>query len=214
MKTVKVQFLFDFGSPNAYLAEKVIPEIEHRNGVKFEYVPVLLGGIYKLTNNRSPGEAFAGIKNKPEYLELETQRFIRRHNITTFRTNPFFPVNTLQLMRGVVAAQFEGVFDAYFRAAYHHMWEAPKKMDDPQVAREAFISSKIDFDGLFARSQQADVKGRLLELTQDAFDRGAFGSPTFFVGTEMFFGKDQLRDVEEAIVAAASPARVREQARA
>jgi 2-hydroxychromene-2-carboxylate isomerase len=148
-------------------------------------------------------------------MELEIQRFIRRHNITTFRKNPFFPVNTLQLMRGAVAAQFEGVFEPYFRAAYHHMWEEPKKMDDPQVARAAFISSNIDFDRLFARSQQPDVKARLLELTQDAVDRGAFGSPTFFVGKEMFFGKDQLRDVEEAIVAAQPPAaKQREQVRA
>ena len=215
MDPIKVEFMFDFGSPNAYLAEKVIPEIERRTAVTFEYVPVLLGGVYKLTNNRSPGESLAGIKNKPEFMELETQRFIRRHNITTFHKNPFFPVNTLQLMRGAVAAQFEGVFEPYFRAAYHHMWEAPKKMDDPQVAREAFISSNIDFDRLFARSQQPDVKNRLLELTQDAVDRGAFGSPTFFVGKEMFFGKDQLRDVEEAIVeAGASAAKERQQVRA
>ena len=215
MDPIKVEFMFDFGSPNAYLAEKVIPEIERRTGVTFEYVPVLLGGIYKLTNNRSPGKSLAGIKNKPEFMELETQRFIRRHNITTFHKNPFFPVNTLQLMRGAVAAQFEGVFEPYFRAAYHHMWESPKKMDDPQVAREAFISSNIDFDRLFARSQQPDVKNRLLELTQNAVDRGAFGSPTFFVGKEMFFGKDQLRDVEEAIVeAGASAAKERQQVRA
>jgi 2-hydroxychromene-2-carboxylate isomerase len=215
MEPIKVEFMFDFGSPNAYLAEKVIPEIERRTGISFEYVPVLLGGIYKLTNNRSPGESLAGIKNKPEFMELGTQRFIRRHNITTFHKNPFFPVNTLQLMRGAVAAQFEAVFESYFRAAYHHMWEAPKKMDDPQVAREAFISSNIDFDKLFERSQQPDVKNRLLELTQDAVNRGAFGSPTFFVGKEMFFGKDQLRDVEEAIVeAGASAAKERQQARA
>ena len=215
MEQIKVEFMFDFGSPNAYLAEMVIPEIERRTGVRFEYVPVLLGGIYKLTNNRSPAEYLAGIKNKPEFMELETERFIRRHNITTFRKNPFFPVNTLQLMRGAVAAWFEGVFEPYFRAAYHHMWEEPKKMDDPQVARAAFISSNIDFDRLFARSQQPDVKARLLELTQDAVNRGAFGSPTFFVGKEMFFGKDQLRDVEEAIVAAQPPsARQREQVQA
>jgi 2-hydroxychromene-2-carboxylate isomerase len=131
MEPIKVEFMFDFGSPNAYLAEKVIPEIERRTGVRFEYVPVLLGGIYKLTNNRSPGEALVGIKKKPEFMELEIQRFIRRHNITTFRKNSFFPVKTLQLMRGAVAARFEGVFEPYFRAAYHHMWEEPKKMDDP-----------------------------------------------------------------------------------
>jgi 2-hydroxychromene-2-carboxylate isomerase len=199
---VKVEFLFDFGSPNAYLAERVIPEIERRTGVKFAYVPVLLGGIFKLTGNSSPVDYLRGIKNKPEFQELETRRFIDRHNITTFRKNPFFPVNTLQLMRGAVAAQLEGVFEPYFRAAYHHMWEEPKKMDDPQVAREAFIACNIDYDHLFARAQQRDVKDRLLELTQAAVDRGAFGSPTFFVGKEMFFGKDQLRDVEEAIVAA------------
>jgi 2-hydroxychromene-2-carboxylate isomerase len=200
VEPVKVQFLFDFGSPNAYLAERVIPDIERRTGVKFDYVPVLLGGIFKLTNNRSPAESLLGIKNKREFMERELQRFIRRHHITTFRNNPFFPVNTLQLMRGAVAAQFEGIFDPYLRAAFHHMWEEPKKMDDPQVARDAFMASNIDFDRLFARAQQPDVKSRLIELTQNAVDRGAFGSPTFFVGEEMFFGKDQLRDVEETII--------------
>ncbi|HYS84066.1 MAG TPA: DsbA family protein, partial [Bradyrhizobium sp.] len=139
-------------------------------------------------------------KNKPEYQTLETQRFIRRHSITKFRQNPFFPVNTLMLMRGAVAARFEGVFDPYFRAAYHHMWEEPKKMDDLEVFRSAFISSGIDIEKLIARAQQDDVKKRLIELTTGAVNRGAFGSPTFFVGNEMFFGKDQLRDVEESIV--------------
>jgi 2-hydroxychromene-2-carboxylate isomerase len=197
---LKVQFQFDFGSPNAYLAELALAGIERRTGVKFEYVPVLLGGIYKATNNMSPAESLRGIRNKPEYQALETQRFIRRHNITKFRQNPFFPVNTLMLMRGAVAARFEGVFEPYFRAAYHHMWEEPKKMDDLKVFRSAFISSGIDIEKLMARAQQDEVKKKLIELTTDAVDRGAFGSPTFFVGREMFFGKDQLRDVEESIV--------------
>ena len=200
MKPLKVEFQFDFGSPNAYLAELALPGIERRTGVKFEYVPVLLGGIYKATNNMSPAELLRGIKNKPEYQALETQRFIRRHNITTFRSNPFFPVNTLMLMRGAVAAQFEGLFEPYFRAAYHHMWEEPKKMDDLEVCRSAFKSSGVDIERLIARAQQDDVKKRLIDLTTDAVNRGAFGSPTFFVGTEMFFGKDQLRDVEESII--------------
>ena len=127
MEPVRVEFMFDFGSPNAYLAELVIPDVERRTGVKFEYVPVLLGGIYKLTNNRSPGKSLAGIKNKPEFMELEIQRFIRRHNITTFNQNPFFPVNTLQLMRGAVAAQFEGVFDPLFsRRLSSHVGSAEK----------------------------------------------------------------------------------------
>ena len=198
--SLKVEFQFDFGSPNAYLAEKALPAIERRTGVKFEYVPVLLGGVFKATNNLSPFESLRGIKNKPEYNALETRRFIHRHNITTFKPNPFFPVNTLMLMRGAVAARFEGVFEPYFRAAYHHMWEEPKKMDDLEIFKNAFTSSGIDIDRLVARAQQDDVKKRLIELTNDAVNRGAFGSPTFFVGSEMFFGKDQLRDVEESIV--------------
>jgi 2-hydroxychromene-2-carboxylate isomerase len=202
--SLKVEFQFDFGSPNAYLAELVLPAIEKRTGVKFEYVPVLLGGIYKATNNMSPAESLRGIKNKPEYQQLETERFIRRHHITTFKSNPFFPVNTLMLMRGAVAARFENVFERYFRAAYHHMWEEPKKMDDPEIFRAAFISSGIDIDTLIARAQQDDVKQKLLKDTIAAVERGAFGSPTFFVGTEMFFGKDQLRDVEDEIIAQSS----------
>ena len=197
---LKVEFLFDFGSPNAYLAEFVIPSIERRTGVKFDYVPVLLGGIFKATGNVSPAESLRGIKNKWEFQALETKRFMHRHNITTFRQNPHFPVNTLMLMRGAVAAQFEDVFEPYFRAAFHHMWEEPKKMDDVEVFRAAFKSAGLDADRLMARAQQDDVKKKLLELTNDAVNRGAFGSPTFFVGDEMFFGKDQLRDVEESIM--------------
>jgi 2-hydroxychromene-2-carboxylate isomerase len=202
---LKVEFQFDFGSPNAYLAELVIPDIGKRTGVKFEYVPVLLGGIFKATNNLSPAESLRGIRNKPEYQALETERFIRRHNITKFTQNPFFPVNTL--MRGAVAARFENMFDPYFRAAYHHMWVEPKKMDDLEVFRNAFKSSGIDIDKLIARAQQDDVKKKLIEDTTDAVNRGAFGSPTFFVGREMFFGKDQLRDVEESIVEQTTAAR-------
>src|ERR1700716_4515698 len=191
---LRIEFHFDFGSPNAYLAELALGGSEKRTGVKFEYVPVLLGGIYKATNNMSPAESLRGIKNKPEYQALETQRFIRRHNITKFRQNPFFPVNTLMLMRGAVAAEFEGLFEPYFRAAYHHMWVEPKKMDDQQVFREAFLASGLDIDRIIARAQQDEVKKQLIENTNEAVARGTFGSPTFFVGNEIYFGKDSLRE--------------------
>jgi 2-hydroxychromene-2-carboxylate isomerase len=196
---MRAQFLFDFGSPNAYLSHLVIPEIERRTGVTFEYVPILLGGVFKLTNNQSPYYSLQGIKNKSEFQTLETKRFIRRHNIAHFPVNPFFPVNTLQLMRCAVASQLEGVFRPFVEATYFHMWAEPKKMDDPQIARKAFMDSGLEADRLFARAQEADVKARLMELTQTAVDRGVFGAPSFFVEDELFFGKDQLRDVEEAI---------------
>jgi 2-hydroxychromene-2-carboxylate isomerase len=195
------QFLFDFGSPNAFLSHEAIPAIEKRIGVKFEYVPVLLGGIFKATNNKSPAETLAGIKNKPEFMKLETERFVRRFQVKPFNMNPFFPVNTLNLMRAAVAAQFEGVFEKYVDAAFHHMWGEPKKMDDPEVALEAFTASGLDAAKLLARAQTPEVKARLIENTQNAVERGAFGSPTFFVGNEMFFGKEQLREVEELVSA-------------
>jgi 2-hydroxychromene-2-carboxylate isomerase len=193
------QFMFDFGSPNAFLSHEAIPAIEQRTGVKFEYVPVLLGGIFKATNNKSPAETLAGVKNKREFLAIETERFIKRYGVKPYTWNPFFPVNTLNLMRAAVAAQFEGVFAEYVDAAFHHMWVEPKKMDDPEVAAKALASSGLDAAKLLARSQDADVKAKLIENTQAAVERGAFGSPTFFVGKEMFFGKEQLREVEEMV---------------
>ena len=128
--------MFDFGSPNAFLSHEAIPAIEKRTGAKFEYVPILLGGIFKATNNKSPAETLAGVKNKREFHALETERFVKRFGVKPYTWNPFFPVNTLNLMRAAVAAQLEGVFEKYVEAAFHHMWVEPKKMDDPEVARQ------------------------------------------------------------------------------
>jgi 2-hydroxychromene-2-carboxylate isomerase len=199
MSPAAPQFMFDVGSPNAFLSHEAIPAIEARTGVKFQYVPILLGGIFKATNNKSPAETLAGVKNKPEFHALETERFVKRFGVRPYTWNPFFPVNTLNLMRAAVAAQLEGVFEQYVDAAFHHMWGEPKKMDDPEVALKAFTASGLDAARLLARAQEPDVKARLIENTQNAVERGAFGSPTFFVGKEMFFGKEQLREVEELV---------------
>lgn len=199
MSPTAPQFLFDFGSPNAFLSHEAIPAIEQRIGVKFEYIPILLGGIFKATNNKSPAESLAGIRNKREFHALETERFLKRFQVRPYSWNPFFPVNTLNLMRAAVAAQLEGVFEKYVDAAFHHMWVEPKKMDDPEVALKALTASGLDAAKLFARAQEPEVKTKLIENTQVAVERGAFGAPTFFVGKEMFFGKEQLREVEELV---------------
>lgn len=198
----KVEFHFDFGSPNAYLSHLVIPDIEKRTGAKFSYVPVLLGGVFKATNNRSPGEAFAQVKNKPEYQRIEMKRFIQRHAISQFNWNPNFPVNTLMMMRGAVAAEQLGIFDAYVDGMYRFMWFEPRKMDDPAVVTACWKELGFDSDKLLALSQDQAVKDALVANTQKSVERGCFGSPTFFVGDEIFFGKDRLRDVEEAITEA------------
>ena len=197
---VKVEFHFDFGSPNAYLSHLVIPEIEKRTGVKFEYVPVLLGGVFKATNNRSPAESLQGIKNKPDYERLETTRFIRRHNITRYKSNPFFPVNTLMMMRGAIAAQSLNVFARYVDEMYRDMWAEPKKMDDPNIFRTALDEAGLKSAQILELIQTPRVKDQLIENTRSSVERGTFGSPTFYVGNEIFFGKDRLRDVEEMIL--------------
>jgi len=195
-----VEFHFDFGSPNAYLAHRVIPAIEARTGARFRYVPVLLGGVFKATGNRSPMEAYAAIPAKLAYQRLEMQRFVARHGLTEFRRNPFFPVNTLTIMRAAIAADLDGALAPYVTAMFHHMWEDPKKMDDPAIIRAALDSSGLDGARLLERAADPAVKAALVSNTEASIARGTFGSPTFFVGDDLYFGKDRLRDVEDAIM--------------
>jgi 2-hydroxychromene-2-carboxylate isomerase len=198
------EFLFDFGSPNAYLAYRVLPTLEQRTGVRFTHVPVLLGGIFKATGNQSPVQAYAHIPAKLAYEQLEMERFIQRHGLHEFHMNPHFPVNTLLIMRGAIAAEIDGRLPAYEEAVMRCMWADGLKMDDPAVVRDALDAAGLDGEHLLARTQEADVKQRLLERTERAVARGVFGLPTFFVGDAMYFGKDRLRDVEDEIVRAPS----------
>ena len=196
-----VEFHFDFGSPNAYLSHRAIPAIEARTGVRFRYVPVLLGGVFKATGNVSPAVSLQGIVNKPEYQAIEMRRFLAKHGIDDYRRNPHFPVNTLQIMRGAVVAEGGGFFERYVDEVYRHMWSDPKKMDDLDVIRTALQESGLDADAVAAGIQDPEVKAKLIANTEDAVARGVFGSPSFFVGDELYFGKDRLRDVEEEIEA-------------
>ena len=194
-----VKFLFDFGSPNAFLAHRAIPLIEQRTGRTFEYVPILLGGLFKLTGNQSPASAFAGILNKPDYDRLEIERFLARHAITDFRFTPFFPINTLHLMRGAIAAQQLGVLAAYVGQIYDDMWVRGLDLGQPELVGQSLTEARLPAQQIFALSQSPEVKQQLVDNTQAACAAGAFGSPSFLVGGELYFGKDRLRDVEEAI---------------
>ena len=200
MVSKPAEFLFDFGSPNAYLAHKVLPGIEARTGVKFTYVPILLGGVFKLTNNRSPAESLAGIRNRLEYEWLEMDRFVRRYGVK-FARNPFFPVNTLAIMRGAIAAENLGLLVPYVDAMFDAMWAEPKKMDDPAVIGAALTAAGLPAAQLFELVQTQPVKDRLLANTTAAVERGTFGAPTFFVDGAIYFGKDRLGEVEEALTA-------------
>ncbi|ENZ80773.1 MULTISPECIES: 2-hydroxychromene-2-carboxylate isomerase [Caulobacter] len=191
-----VDFIFDFGSPNAYLAWKALPAIAARHGASVKLIPCLLGGIFKATGNQAPGVAFSGVKGKLDYEMLEMRRFIAAHGLTAFRFNPHFPVNTLLLMRGQIAAQRAGVGGPYLEAMLKGMWEDGLKLDDPEVFVAAADAAGLDGAALLAATGDAEVKAELVANTEAAVARGVFGIPTFFVGDEMFFGKDRLGQVE------------------
>jgi 2-hydroxychromene-2-carboxylate isomerase len=202
------EFLFDFGSPNAYLAHRVIPQIEARTGARFAYVPVLLGGIFKATNNRSPMEAFANIPAKLAYESLETRRFVARHGLSRFAMNPHFPVNTLMIMRGAVGARRLDLFEPYVEAVFTAMWEDGLKMDDQAVVADVLARADLPAPDLLALTQDAEVKAGLVALTAQAVERGVFGIPSVFVGDDLYFGKDRLAEVEAQLFhrrAAAAP---------
>ena len=191
-----IEFLFDFASPNAYLSYHVLSEVAERNGSALTLTPVLLGGLFKLTNNQAPMVAFGGGKGKLDYEMLETQRFIAAHRLERFRFNPHFPINTIMLMRGFIAAQQMGVQQQYVDANLAGMWEQEQNMGDPEVATGVWQAAGLDAQALIEAIQTQPVKDALLHNTQQAAERGAFGVPTFFVGQEMFFGKERISQIE------------------
>ncbi|MDX2238471.1 MAG: 2-hydroxychromene-2-carboxylate isomerase [Hyphomonadaceae bacterium] len=197
--TKTIDFIFDFGSPNAYLAHFVLKDIAARRGAAINRIPCLLGGIFKATGNQAPMIAFANIKGKREYEALEMTRFIARHKLDRFRLNPHFPVNTLTIMRGLVAAEMDDVGEPYVKTVLAAMWERGLKMDDPAVIKVALDEAGLPGERLLARAGADDVKAKLAANTQAAVERGAFGIPTFFVGEEMFFGKERLGQVEDLL---------------
>ena len=195
----KIDFYFDFASPNAYLSHKVMQIIKEKHQVDLNYVPVLLGGIFKATNNKPPMEQFFGVMNKNEYQSIEIQRFIERHNIDSFQMNPYFPVISLQIIRGAVAADMDGYLEEYIDKVLVHMWEEPKKMDDPEVIKAAFEESGFDSEKLMAQIQDPIIKAKLISNTEQAVERGVFGIPTFFIDDEIYFGKDTIWMIEEIL---------------
>ena len=195
-----VDFIFDFASPNAYLTHKALAGIAQRTGATFNYIPCLLGGIFKATGNQAPFVAFAKVKGKQEYNRLETQRFINKHKLTAFKMNPHFPMNTVTLTRGLIVAEKMGQTDAYIEAVLKAMWEDGENMGDADTVVRELTEAGFDGKAIVDKTQVPAVKTELIDNTAAAVNRGAFGIPTFFVGTEMFFGKERLGQVEEEIL--------------
>lgn len=195
-----IDFIFDFASPNAYFSYKALKGIEERTGAQVNYIPCLLGGIFKATGNQAPMIAFGNIKNKLEYEMLEIDRFIKKHDINQYTFNSHFPINTLLMMRAAIAAEQDGRLVEYIGIGLKLIWEHDKKMDDPEVFVTSMTENGFDGATLLERTQDPAIKSQLIQNTESAVERGAFGIPTFYLGKEMFFGKDRLQQLEEEIV--------------
>lgn len=193
-----VEFYFDVGSPAAYLAWTQLPRIVREAGSEIEYRPFLLGGVFQATGNRSPMEVPA----KGQYLQDDLQRFARRYGVP-FRHNPFFPINTLALMRGALGLQLRdpGRMVPYVDAVYRAIWVDGKNMNDPAVVADVLRQAGFDPEKILALAADPAIKDDLKVVTQEAVARGVFGAPTFFVGEEMFWGQDRLDFVKEALQA-------------
>ena len=196
---MKVDFVFDVASPNAYFCHKLIPDFKKRTGVEFEYVPCLLGGIMKLSGNQPPFVAFADIPNKNKYQFIEIERFIKQHNLKEFKFNSSFPMNTVQLQRGALAAQELGIFERYLEVVLEAMWEKDINLADLDILKSTLSENDIDADSLIGIITSQACKDKLIVNTTDAVNRGAFGVPTFFYDDQIFFGKDHLHQLEEYI---------------
>ena len=192
----RLEFWFDVGSPTAYLAHTQMPGIAARTGAEIVWKPMLLGGVFKATGNAPPGDVPA----KSAYYTVDLPRFARRYSVP-YKRNPFFPIMTLGLMRGCLAAQRGGYFETYADAVFTAMWVEEKNTGDLAVLRAVLTAAGLDADALFAATQEPAIKQQLIANTEEAVARGAFGAPTFFVGEEMFFGQDRLDFVEEALAA-------------
>jgi 2-hydroxychromene-2-carboxylate isomerase len=194
-----VEFIFDFASPNAYLVHQVLPDLIARTGATVHTIPCLLGGIFKATNNKAPMVQFADVPARMAYEMLETRRFIAAHHISRFQMNPYFPINTLLIMRAAIVAERDNMLDRYIGAVLSDMWETGRNMGDPAIVADALNAHGFDGPAMLEQTQDPAIKEKLVANTQAAVERGAFGIPTFFVGSEMFFGKDRLGQVEAAI---------------
>lgn len=196
---MKVDFIFDVASPNMYFCHKLIPDFKERTGVEFEYIPCLLGGIMKLSGNQPPFVAFAEIPNKNKYQLIEIERFIKQHQLKEFKFNSNFPMNTVQIQRGALAAIELGIFDEYLEIILEAIWEKNLNLADIDTFQSTLSENNIDAGSIMEIITSQDCKDKLIANTTDAVNRGAFGVPTFFFENQIFFGKDHLHQLEEYI---------------
>ncbi|AWW75176.1 disulfide bond formation protein DsbA [Erythrobacter sp. KY5] len=200
----RVELIFDFVSPNAYMIWWPLRDLIKRTGAELDVTPVFLGGMHKLTGNAPPMIRDADVKGKVEYSMLEMRRFIEKHQLTKYRLHPKFPFNSITLQRMLFAADQDGRGVQFVESLLPAIWEEGIDITDPQALGAAVAAAGFDAQDLFERAQTDEVKQGLVANTDRAVERGAFGIPTLFVGPkdgpqEMFFGKERLDQIEDEL---------------
>ncbi len=195
--TKTIKFWFDFGSPTTYLAHTQLPRIARESGALLIYKPMLLGGVFKATGNASP----VSVPAKGRWMNRDIARWAARYGVP-FVFNPYFPINTLTLMRGAIGLQMRQSTEAFTRyvdAVFDAMWVQPRNLGDASEVAAVLAKAGLDADAFAALTADPEVKAALVAQTEEAVARGVFGAPTCFVGEEMFFGQDRLEFVREAV---------------
>jgi 2-hydroxychromene-2-carboxylate isomerase len=196
--TKTIELIFDFVSPNAYLVWQPLRALAARQGAQIKITPAFLGGMHKLTGNAPPFIRDAEVKGKNAYASLEMRRFIAKHDLHRFKMNPQFPFNSVTLLRMLVSLEGDDQI-RFIDAMTPAIWE--QGLDVSDAAAVAAVLSKAGFDAqsLAEKAQDPAIKQALIDNTEKAVERGTFGIPTFFIGTEIFFGKERLGQIEEML---------------
>ncbi len=199
MTNKEFEFYYDFGSPNAFLVHSVIKKIENKTGFKTIYTPVLLGGIFKLTNNVAPYIAYKEVKNKLKYQSIEFNRFVKKHDIK-FNDNANFPLRTVELMRAAVFFKGKQDYEKFINIIFHHTWVEPKKIDDLEILKNVLEDNNLSFAEIFNAINSEEIKNKLKENTDLAVEKGIFGTPSFLIRNQLFFGKNSICDLEDFLL--------------
>lgn len=195
-----IELIFDFVSPNAYLIWQPLKDIAEKHGATIEITPAFLGGMHKLTGNAPPFIRDAEVKGKNEYAMLEMTRFLKKHGLSKFKMNPHFPFNTITLLRMLVALEPAKRVE-FIELLLPPIWEDGLDMTDADTLGKILQDGGFDAAELLARTQDPTIKQALIDNTENAVARGAFGIPTMYVDGEMYFGKERLGQIDEQLSA-------------
>jgi len=185
--TKSIEFYFDFSSPYAYLGYKEIKKLEKKNPFKIKFMPIFLGGLHN-SAGITPA-AFIDIKSK--YMISDTRMVADKKNIK-FSFNSYFPIKTVNFMRGVIIAVEDNFEKIYIEKIFDAIWKDGLNMNDPIVINKVLKNIDLNPETFLTKATDGKIKEKLKKLTDDALKKGIFGAPTFSVNKKIFWGQDRL----------------------